>query len=98
MPSEMGETFRAWDEYKKNKRANNRDSSPKMLDGAGITYTSKNMGAHLIIEHAGVTVDFWPGTGKFIFRGDVKKPKGRGVRNLIRRLKGFENADTSGSA
>lgn len=87
MGSEMGETFRLWDEYKKDKRARNQAFSPTLLDDEGISYVVKNHGTHLIVTHNDLTVDFWPSTGKWIFRGDVKKPSGRGVRQLIKRLK-----------
>ena len=55
-----------------------------MLTDEGISYEEKNGGAHLIVNHDGRTVDFWPGTGKWISRsgGD-----GRGVKNLIALLK-----------
>jgi hypothetical protein len=65
------------------RRANNRESSPRILAERGVSFESKNEGAHLIVTIGGMVVDFWPGTGKFITRG--AKPKtGRGVFNLLK--------------
>lgn len=69
-------------EARKDKRAANRDDSAALLNAAGIEYTSKNGGAHLIVRgHAG-TADFWPGTGLWRLRGSTQQH--RGVRKLIR--------------
>lgn len=68
------------------KRAGNRENSPKLLDAAGIAYTVHNGGAHLIVRHVGITVDFWPGTGMWTPRKGSPKPRQkepRGVRPLI---------------
>jgi hypothetical protein len=68
----------------KKKTAQNRMFSAEYLHAMGISFVSKNGGAHLIVSHSGITVDFWPGTGLFIGRG----LRGRGVRNLVRIIKG----------
>lgn len=73
-----------WAGESQQRRANNRDSSAKLLEERGISFVSRNSGAHLIVEHGGVTVDFWPGTGKFTQRGVTKS--GRGVFNLLKLL------------
>lgn len=76
-----------WREHKKlrqEKRASNRDASAKILMEEGIAYDNKNMGAHLIVKHNGITVDFWPGTGKW---KDRIGKQGRGVINLIKYLR-----------
>lgn len=65
------------------RRANNRESSPRILAERGISFESKNEGAHLIVTIGGMVVDFWPGTGKFITRGPKSKT-GRGVFNLLK--------------
>lgn len=73
------------------KRERNRNSSAHILAEHGIDFDTKNDGAHLIVKHNGLTVDFWPGTGKFIPR--KPKPKhGRGVFNLIKMLEEHEHA------
>lgn len=78
--SEMWKLYR---EHSKETREKNRAASPEILKAAGINYISKNGGAHLIVTHNGVTADLWPGTGKWHIRNGSK---GRGVRNLIRKL------------
>lgn len=72
-------------EEHKAKIARNRASSPAILLSHGITFVSKNAGVHLIVSHNGKVVDFWPGTGKWIGRGNGAAV-GRGVFNLIREL------------
>lgn len=62
----------------------NRECSTSILIKHGIPFEIKNDGAHLIVKYADQIVDFWPGTGKFIFRqGDNQ---GRGVFTLLKRL------------
>jgi len=81
----MGELFNAWGKLKKEKKANNRASSPNILKENGISFTSHNLGAHLIVKHNNFVVDFWPGTGKYNVRGSPKYK--RGVYNLLRDIK-----------
>lgn len=79
------ETWRAIKELRQEKRASNRDASATILINRGIPFESKNGGAHLIIKlDDGTAIDFWPGTGKFIFRGSGTK--GYGVFNLLANL------------
>ena len=69
------------------RRAGNRESSPKLLEQAGVEFQSCNNGAHVIVTGAGwELIDFWPGTGKWIAR--ETKHKGRGVFNLLKYVKG----------
>jgi hypothetical protein len=70
------------------KRAKNRESSETVLTRHGIAHESRNNGAHLIVRRNNYTVDFWPGTGKYIFRETSPVIQGRGVFNLIRQLGG----------
>lgn len=56
----------------KQRRAKLRASAPGVLASHGVLFKSNNAGAHLIIHHGGKIVDFWPGAGKFMFRGDSK--------------------------
>ena len=80
--SEMGETFEGWREMKQKKRASNRETSIQLLIAKGVNIQAiKNIDAHVIVNHNGRAVDFWPGTGLWIDR--ATKRKGRGVRNLI---------------
>ncbi len=83
----MSENSELWEAHKQasqTKRANNRANSATALREANICYETKNGGAHLIVKHDGVVVDFWPGTGKWIVRGGKT---GRGVFKLLDLLK-----------
>jgi hypothetical protein len=72
----------ALDQASQEKRANNRSASAQFLQQAGIAFESKNAGAHLVVQHRGLTIDFWPGTGLWIPRNRPSF-KSRGVRGLI---------------
>lgn len=63
------------------KRADNRSRSADMLRQAGIAFEAKNDGAHLVVTAVGKTIDFWPGTGRWIVRGSPRACFG--VRRLI---------------
>lgn len=80
---DMGEIFDGMRRRSEEKRASNRENSAQILAQYGIEFESKNIGAHLIVKHAGKIVDFWPGTGKWIVR-DGKQ--GRGVSRLLKLL------------
>ncbi|CUJ58834.1 Uncharacterised protein [Achromobacter xylosoxidans] len=70
-------------ERSRQKRADNREQSARMLSEAGIQFQSKNEGAHLIVAgYKGHVYDFWPGTGLWRMRGSSRDH--RGVRSLIR--------------
>jgi hypothetical protein len=85
MSSEMGEYWRDLKEIGQKRRAENREHAPEVLKSAGIPFTSKNDGAHLIIKIPGHTVNFWPGTGKWQFCNEQRG--GRGIIKLIQTLK-----------
>lgn len=84
---DMGEYYNDLRKASQDKRAHNREQSPKMLGERGIAFRALNGGAHLVVEHNGRTVDFWPGTGRWKVRGGTG---GRGVRSLINRLTGVK--------
>lgn len=73
-----------WKLESQRRRGSNRENGAKILSEHGISFESKNMGAHLIVNHGGAVFDFWPGTGKYTPRGSGRS--GRGVFNLIRLL------------
>lgn len=73
-----------WQAESSERRAANRDSSAQVLSDHGVSFESKNMGAHLIVSCDGKVADFWPGTGKYIPRGFGRQ--GRGVFNLLKLL------------
>lgn len=78
---DMGDDFNAWREQKQAKRANNREQSAAILARSGISFETKNNGAHLVVVAGSKTVDFWPGTGLWLVRGATYKH--RGVRKLV---------------
>lgn len=79
--SELGDTFKAWNEEKKAKKLSNAENSLRLLKEKGIEYEllSSN-GPHLRIGD----YDFWASTGLFVHR--KSKQRGRGIHNLLRRL------------
>lgn len=68
--SEMGEDFAAMSRAQQEKKAKNREVSAANLPRAGINFTSRNLGAHLIVEAGDQIIDFWPGTRRWIPRHD----------------------------
>lgn len=66
----------------KQRRADNRENSARILAENGVKFDVKNSGAHLVVMSEAITVDFWPGTGKWIVRKSGKT--GRGVFNLLK--------------
>lgn len=79
----MGDDFTAWNKFKQEKRASNREWSTALLVSKGIAFETKNVGAHLIVRSNSLVIDFWPGTGKWI---DRQGPIGRGVKNLLKHI------------
>jgi hypothetical protein len=82
----MAADFRALREESKQRRQNNREHAPTVLQAEGIAFTSHNGGAHLVVVHGGIVCDFWPGTGKWIQRKSGGRT-GRGIRNLIKEIR-----------
>lgn len=78
------ESWRVYNKYKQNKKWANLESSTKILEEAGVDYTSHNMGIHLVVRFGTTIVDFWPSTGKWMPRKSGRT--GRGVFNLLRYL------------
>jgi hypothetical protein len=78
---DIGDVWRAHRQASQDKRASNREESARLLAIAGITFSSKNSGAHLVVTAGLKTIDFWPGTGLWQERG-AKKGR-RGVQSLI---------------
>jgi hypothetical protein len=75
------------------KRASNRDDSAQLLTEAGITFESKNDGAHLIVwigkSASDRKINFWPGTGLWMLDNTKSKSqRNYGVKNLIQYVKG----------
>lgn len=85
MDQDIIDNWRDMKQRQAEKRASNRRSSADLLTAAGVGFQSKNDGAHLVIPHGSGTVDFWPGTGRWIQRVTLRD--GRGVRRLLALLK-----------
>ena len=86
--SDMADDFNAMRQESQERRARNREESAKILTDAGVQFLSRNGGAHLIVEHEGKIVHFWPGTGKWkVLRGPGYTQDGRGVFTLLNWLK-----------
>lgn len=83
--SEIGDLFKDLKSIKTYKKESNKVLSPEILQENDIEFESKNDGIHLIVKHNNHVVDFWPTTGKFIFRD--MPIEGRGVFNLIKIIK-----------
>jgi hypothetical protein len=81
MSEEVSDIYKVLYQRSKEKRANNRDASAKMLTDYNVRYLALNQGAHLVIQYDDLIIDFWPGTGLWIDR--ATRIKKRGVRNLI---------------
>lgn len=73
------------------RRANNRRESARILAEEGINYSLHNDGAHIVVDHNGRQIDFWPGTGLWIDRHWQKRR--RGVRPLIDYIKTFKRSE-----
>ena len=63
--NEVTEMWRDHKAIQSKKRASNRLNLARSLVSAGVCYTSHNDGAHLVVEHNCLIVDFWPGTGRW---------------------------------
>lgn len=78
---DMGDFWRDVKAAGQERRANNRTNGAATLKAKGIEFTEKNGGAHLIVKAGERTVDYWPGTGLWVVRG---QPASRyGLRGLI---------------
>lgn len=79
--SDAIEAFQFMKQRRKEQHSDRRDFAPEFLTENGIPFTTKNGGAHLIVEGKTCYIDFWPGTGRWIVRDG--KTKGFGIRNLV---------------
>lgn len=77
---EYAEAFKAMREEGRKKRASNLENSLSMLGAMGILFSQLSP-THLRVGQ----YDFWPSTGLFIHT--KTKQKGRGIRNLLKKVK-----------
>lgn len=74
--SEAHEIYDALKICSQNARRESREEAPKVLKRKAYRFEVNNHGAHIIIFGAGVTVDLWPGTGKWIARNNLDQGYG----------------------
>lgn len=82
---DVGDDYRAWCDMKRKKKIRNKSHSTQLLISKGIKFDVKNNGLHLVVYDDKEIYDFYPSTGKYSARNSNKH--GRGVRNLINRIK-----------
>jgi hypothetical protein len=68
--SEVIDYFRDMKAIEKERRAENRATGPEALTAAGFLFDVKNAGTHLIVRTNRGLVDYWPGTEKWMVRGE----------------------------
>lgn len=78
---DMAEAMGARKAVEQHRRSQERESAPKQLALAGISFKSFNDGAHLRIHARGVDIDFWPGTGRWKVCGNKKSR--HGIESLV---------------
>lgn len=83
--SDMAEVFKAMTKERKHRNAARKHLSTQLLRDVGIPFLERNGGLHLIIPFHNDHIDFWPSTGRFIFRSS--KAKGVGVHRLLHKYK-----------
>lgn len=81
------EVTQMWREHRRTqqaRRAANRENGRAILTENSVSYEEKadGSGNHLVVRHAGKAIDYWPGTGKWIDRGQ-KGVHRRGIRELL---------------
>lgn len=80
---DVGEDFRAYRAWRREKKKSNAERSLAKLDEYGISYQTKNY-THYIITHNGKTLDYYPSTGLWWDRANKKRH--RGIRQLLNHL------------
>jgi len=65
----------------KDRRATNREKSSNLLKKYDVNFNSCNGGSHLVITDKTRSIDFWPGTGKWVVRKGIS---GRGFFRLLK--------------
>ncbi len=65
-------------------RSEMRADAVTTLTALGVSFDTKNNGAHLIVRHGGKVVDFWPGTERWRVRGQTRYAFG--IDKLLKEL------------
>jgi hypothetical protein len=76
--ADVGDDARALSDYIQEQHAKRREEGPGALEAAGHKVSVHNRGAHLVVNES---VDFWPGTGRWIARSTGRR--GRGIDSLL---------------
>lgn len=71
-------TYRALRDLDKVERGDRRALAPQILLDNGVQFSEHNHGAHLVVTIPGMTIDFWPGTAKWITRATKTEASRRG--------------------
>lgn len=86
---DVGETFQVFDDIKRENRAKKEPSrfkyAEEQLSKIPVTFMRDHDVIH--IYHSKGQIDLWPFTGWFCGRKPLGNIKGRGIDNLIRKLK-----------
>lgn len=82
--SDIAETFEAMDAERKVHRKNKKIEMHERVRALGIPYEIKNEMEHIIFEHEGHKIDFWPSSEKWCDRKFGKY--GQGLDALLERL------------
>lgn len=82
--SDTIEDFKAIKEQSKEDRRLRRELAQRILEAdREITFSSHNLGAHLIVVGISASADFWPGTDLWHSRGGKIRLKGRGIETML---------------
>lgn len=87
------ELYASHREESKARREANRTYARQALELAKIPFNVNNGGAHLVVTVGRTHIDYWPGTGLWIVRkwdSMYAHSRGRGVHNLISRIRMYE--------
>ena len=79
----MGDVWREYRAAQAKRRAINRADSARLLQEAGVPFTSHNNGAHLRIQASPHPINFWPGTGLWVVDGPLPQQAQFGVARLL---------------
>lgn len=85
---DMGDGFRAMREDERLRRADARRDAPATLRALGYVVSEHSGGAHIVIQHGGVTIDYWPGPGRW-HRRDARSVRGFTRDSLLALLASF---------
>ncbi|GJH00241.1 hypothetical protein [Paraburkholderia terrae] len=81
---DMVDMYRDLKEIDKERRAENRVTGYKALVDAGFVFEVKNGGTHLIVQTDKGRVDYWPGTEKWMPKGERTR---RGLDAFLEQFK-----------